>query len=69
MSMRQATLLEIVERYPETEDVFRTYDSVLGKCVLCHHLFDTIDILEKEYLINLDDLVEKLECIIKPGQC
>ena len=31
------TMLEIIENYPETEEVFRAYDDIAGKCLLCNN--------------------------------
>lgn len=54
------TVLEIVEKHPETEDVFRSYDDITGKCVLCTCLFDTIEKISLDYDLNLDILVQKI---------
>lgn len=56
----EMTILDIVEKYPETESVFREYDSVAGICLLCHKLFDPLDTIAREYGISPDILLEKL---------
>lgn len=54
------TALEIIGKYPETEDVFRNYDDIVGKCVLCNCLFDTINKISEDYKLNLDVLLDKI---------
>ncbi len=58
-------LLDIVEQFPETDPVFREYDSVIGKCLLCHNLFDSIHDVTKEYLLDEKDLLRKLNEVAK----
>jgi len=53
-------ILYIVEKYPETEEVFRFYDDIAGKCTMCHNLFDSLENFALEYEIDLDDLILKL---------
>ncbi|HHW94507.1 MAG TPA: hypothetical protein GX736_01055 [Mogibacterium sp.] len=54
------TLLSIVGEYPQTESVFREYDDVVGDCLLCKNLFDTVEFVSKEYPIDEEDLLCKL---------
>lgn len=54
------TLLEIVEKHPETEDVFREYEDIAGECLLCKNLFDSIEDVAREYNINSEELLNKL---------
>ncbi len=53
-------ILDIVEQYPQTDLVFREYDSRIGKCLLCNNLFDTIESVVKEYKLDEDDMLRKL---------
>ncbi|MBP6162379.1 MAG: hypothetical protein KA485_05560 [Clostridia bacterium] len=53
-------ILDIVGDYPPTDPVFREYDEVVGKCLLCHHLFDSIESVAKEYQLDEQDLLRKL---------
>lgn len=61
------TLLEIVENYPETEDVFRFYDRKLGRCLMCHCLFDRLGDVVKELGVEPDELLKKLNIPPSPG--
>lgn len=65
MITQKMTILDIVEKYPETEAVFHEYDSFLGKCLLCNNLFNTIEEIAKSYNLNLIELIEKLNKVSK----
>lgn len=58
--MKNTTLLDLVDKYPFTEDIIRKFDGVAGCCLLCTHLFDTIEQIEVERGINLNELVNNL---------
>ncbi|HOA20536.1 MAG TPA: hypothetical protein PKH42_08620 [Sedimentibacter sp.] len=60
MITKDMVILNIVEDYPSTEDIFRSYDEIAGKCTMCHNLFDTLEEFAKLYDISLDDLINKL---------
>ena len=42
MITKDMIILNIVEDYPKTEEVFRSYDKIAGKCTMCHNLFDSL---------------------------
>lgn len=65
MITHKMTVLDIVEKYPETEAVFHEYDDSLGKCLLCNNLFDTIEDVSENYNLNLIDMIEKLNKVSK----
>ena len=58
------TLLEIVEKYPESEDIIRKYDSQVDACLLCEYLFSTINEIEKERTVSLMELLNQLKVMI-----
>lgn len=60
MITKEMTVLEIVEKHPEAEYIFRTYNDIIDNCVLCSCLFDTIDSLTIDYDINLEVLLYKI---------
>jgi len=61
---KEMTVLEIVEKHPETEDVFRSYDDITGKCVLCSCLFDTVEKISLDYNLDLDVLIHGINSAI-----
>lgn len=64
MLNKDMTILDIVADYPNTEDVFRTYDDIAGKCTMCHNLFDTLEEFADMYKINYSDLIDRLEKVL-----
>ncbi|BEP28753.1 hypothetical protein [Helicovermis profundi] len=56
-------IFDIVEKYPQAENIFRSYDAIADCCILCTHLFDTIDLLSKKYNINIDILLKQLNSL------
>lgn len=65
MLSKDMKILDIVADYPSTEDIFRAYDGIAGKCTMCHNLFDTLEEFSLMYKIDLDELMERLEKGIK----
>lgn len=57
---KDMVLLDILEKYPETEDVFHMYDERAGVCIMCSHLFDSLESVTKKYGIELDEILNKL---------
>lgn len=53
-------VLDVVGDYPPTDPVFREYDEVIGKCLLCQHLFDSIESIAKEYQLDEQEMLRKL---------
>ncbi len=62
------SLLEFVEKYPATEKVFKKYDGQAGKCILCHHLFDSLEDVIEEYRLDRDKILADLESAIKQSR-
>lgn len=60
MISKDGVILEVVEKHPGMEDVFRNYNDIAGKCTMCHNLFDTLEEFTNIYDIDLDDLITKL---------
>jgi hypothetical protein len=60
MITKDMEILDIVDAYPRTEDVFRRYDGAAGECIMCKHLFETVEELAKLYSFDVDELIERL---------
>jgi len=54
-------LLEIVELRPNTVEVFRQYEEMTGSCLLCNHLFDSLESVAAQYGLKLDDFLKQLK--------
>lgn len=61
MISKKQTPLDIVEAFPQTDPVFRAYDGLIGKCLLCHCLFDTLETIAKQYDLDLEEMIRQLE--------
>lgn len=60
MIKKEMNPLEIVEAYPQTQEAFHHYDEVIGKCLLCYHLFDSLETICQEYQLDLKDMMDGL---------
>ncbi len=60
MIRREHTLLEIVEDHSEREAIIKEYDKAADVCLLCTNLFDSITDIEKEYGIDLTEMLQRL---------
>jgi hypothetical protein len=55
------TILDVIDRYRNTEAVFRKYDEQAGICLCCQALFETIREVAEKYGLNLHHLLSDLE--------
>ncbi len=62
MIKKDTVLLDLVEKYPATEDYFRDIDR--KECVLCHELFDSIEDISKKHGLDLELVLEDLEKLL-----
>ena len=60
MITKDMEILDIVDAYPETEQVFRSYDQAAGQCIMCKHLFDTVEELARLYKFDIEEVLERL---------
>ena len=54
------TVLDVVSRYWQAEQVFRRYDEQAGVCLCCEALFDPLREVAGTYGLDLDRLIEDL---------
>lgn len=57
---KKSTILDIVEKYPQMEEVFKPYDEIIGKCIMCHHLFDTLEEFSELYKLDIEAILIEL---------
>jgi len=55
------TVLDVVSKYRQTEDVFKKYDEKAGECICCQALFETLKDVAEKYKLDLEKLVADLE--------
>ncbi len=58
------TILDIVDRYPQTEAVFRKYDRQAGVCLCCQALFNSLHETAEKYNLSLEILLDNLKAAI-----
>jgi len=55
------TILEVIDRYPDTESVFKKYNEQAGVCICCQSLFEPIGEVAEKYRLDLNQLLSELE--------
>lgn len=60
---RKMTVLEAVAAYPVTEEYFRSLDGLVGECVLCQSLFETLEGLSDKYGLDLDRILSRVSAL------
>lgn len=60
MIKKEDKILDIVSDYPQTEEIFKPYDEIVGKCVMCNHLFETVEEFSEMYDLNMEELLKNL---------
>jgi hypothetical protein len=58
------TVLDVIGRFRQTEEVFRSYDHKAGVCICCQALFEPLDAMSRRYGLDLDELMKDLEASI-----
>lgn len=53
------TLLEAVQLRPGCEEVFRARDVQAGRCLLCNHLFDSVELVAALYALDIEALLRE----------
>jgi hypothetical protein len=55
------TVLDVVSKYRQAEDVFKKYDEQAGECICCQALFEPLKDVAKKYKLDLEKLMTDLE--------
>jgi len=58
------TILDVISTYPETEKVFKSYDTSIGECICCQSLFDTVQQVAEKYSLDLSEILKKLNSAV-----
>lgn len=61
------TVLDIVSRYRQTQDVFKKYDEQAGECICCKALFDSLRDVVERYGLDLEKLLADLDSVADGG--
>ena len=65
MINKDSIILDIVEKYPESEKFFNEYNDLIGKCLMCSYLFESLDEIAKKEEIEINEFVMQLDSFIK----
>lgn len=58
------TLLDLIYKYPQTEKLFRKYEEITNSCIMCEHLFATLDEVSLILNCSIDELLKEVKDII-----
>jgi len=56
----EMTILDIISDYPQTEAVFKSYDTKAGECICCQMLFESVESIIERYRFDREEVLEKL---------
>jgi hypothetical protein len=56
----ETTLLDIVIHCRNTEDVFNRYGDMIGVCLCCEALFESLETIVENYNLDLQQLIADL---------
>lgn len=62
---KEMLVIDLVEKFPATEEVFKKYEEKVGSCIMCSHLFNTLEAVSRDYNLNLQELIDNLEKVIE----
>lgn len=65
---KEMLVVDIVEKFPCTEEVFKKYEEKVGNCIMCSHLFNTLEAVSKDYDLSLEELIKNLEQSIEEAK-
>ena len=57
---KEMSILDVLCDHPEAQEVFRGYDQVVGECVMCNHLFETLEEFTAKFGLDCEDLLARL---------
>jgi len=60
----EMTILEIMQMYNQTQDVFEKYNEQAGQCLMCTALFEPLSTVSERFGLDLKKLLAELEAAI-----
>lgn len=61
MIRKEMTILDILCDHQEAQEVFRGYDQAVGECVMCNHLFETLEEFTTKFGLDCEALLAQLQ--------
>lgn len=65
MVNKNITILDLVNKHPETVPVFTEYDQKFSTCICCNSLFDTLETAAFKNSLNLEKLLADINKVLK----
>lgn len=65
MVTKYMTILDIVDKFPETIDLFQAYDKKYSTCICCTSLFETLEKTALKHDLDLSELLAELNKVLK----
>lgn len=65
MVSKNMTVLDLVNKHPETIPVFTKYDQKFSTCICCNSLFDTLENAAVKNSLNLEKLLADINRVLK----
>jgi len=62
----EMTVLDVVSRFRQTEEVFKKYDVQAGECICCQSLFDSLKEVAEKYNLDLNRFLSDLKAATQP---
>lgn len=56
-------LLDIVEKYAASKNIFQKYDAAAGECILCYNLFEPLKNIIFKYNLDAEKLLFELNSL------
>jgi hypothetical protein len=61
----EMTVLDIVSTFESTVDVFKKWDDRAGECICCNALFEPLNVVAKNYNLEIKELLTDLNNSLK----
>ncbi len=65
MVNKNITILDLVNKHPETIPVFTEYDQKFSTCICCNSLFDTLQTAAIKNNLDLENLLADINKVLK----
>lgn len=65
INLLEMSLLDIMAKWENTQDIIKSYDSQAKTCLCCNHLFETLEQVCNQFQISKSEITKKLNKCIK----
>lgn len=67
MAIKNMTVLDVLNKFPETIPVFREYDRKYSTCLCCTSMLETIEMAAVKNKVDLKKLLADLQKVLNEG--